>query len=72
MTLAYYFRALTPVMFGARDGGRAGGGIALSMKVALVALSLVVLLGGLMIMPNMGGKVMNSAVACLLSPGVAK
>lgn len=81
LTLAYYFRALTPVLFGRRpDEAAIRGGTkrSMSMAAAVAILAVVVISGGFLLMPNAGNALLNNAAAVLVkgsfyvNPGVVR
>jgi multicomponent Na+:H+ antiporter subunit D len=67
LTLGYYFRALSPALFGKESTVDAaqGGKISPFMAISMVALALISALGFFMLMPNIGGALMKQASATL-------
>lgn len=70
LTMAYYFRALTPAFLGDPMPGSAPGPLPFSMKLSLVILAVIAAAGGVALLPGVGGRFINGAVAALLAPGV--
>lgn len=68
LTLAYYFRALTPVLFG-QESGRVdkieAKKISLAMGLPMVVLAALSALGMLMLVPNAGNTLLHGAVSVL-------
>lgn len=67
LTLAYYFRALTPALFGARAEGVKKEKVVFAMALPMVALALVSALGAFMLMPNGANTILRSAANTILS-----
>jgi multicomponent Na+:H+ antiporter subunit D len=65
LTIAYYFRAMTPVLFGEKTGEAAielKNKPSLTMNLAMIALSLICLFGGVLLLPNnIGNNLLNCA-----------
>lgn len=64
LTIAYYFRAMTPVLFGEKSGETAAEtkrGPFFAMDLAMIALALVCLFGGALLLPNIGNNLLNGA-----------
>jgi multicomponent Na+:H+ antiporter subunit D len=68
LTLAYYFKALTPALFGASDDrGPAVKKVTVGMRMAMIALALITIAGGLVILPDAGKAVLNASASVLLN-----
>lgn len=73
LTLAYYFKALTPVLFGERTEShinRAKQSLTWSMALPMIVLALICVGGGLILFPSFGKDILASA-ADILSRGVS-
>ena len=68
LTLAYYFRSLTRVIFGkpVMSGAREGA-VTISMGVAMVALIVISASMAVMLLPNTGNAVLKEAVSVILN-----
>lgn len=68
MTLIYYFKAYTPLLFGPdNDAGNRSYSIHSSMRAAMIALSFVAVLGGLLLLPGPAKISINNAAAVLIN-----
>ena len=78
LTLAYYFKAFTPVLFNKRLLESTGDREIrpnIAMSIAVVILGVVVLFGGLALLPGPANTLLNNAAAVLtkgVSAGVAR
>jgi multicomponent Na+:H+ antiporter subunit D len=75
LTLAYYFKALTPVLFGKNESQDAASaqhafipGVA--MNIAIITLTAAVIMGGMLLLPNLGNALLNSAAVVLTKGSV--
>ena len=67
MTLAYYFKALSPAFFGQRPAPAASRGrISPSMAVAMVILAVVSMAGFIVLLPNPANALIKGAAAVVL------
>jgi len=68
LTLAYYFKSLTPVLFGPDvEPGLVKSRPSLAMNAAMAALAVLVVLSALMLLPAVGKAFMDRAVSTLTS-----
>ncbi len=68
LTLVYYLKAYTPALFGTdSEAGNKQYAVHFSMKLAMIALSLIAVFGGLAIMPGPVKVSIDNAVAVLLN-----
>ncbi len=67
LTLAYYFRSLTQVMFGKPLMLGRQGAVTVSMGIAMVALIIISALMGILLLPNTGNAVLKEAVSVVLN-----
>jgi multicomponent Na+:H+ antiporter subunit D len=67
LTLAYYFKSLTPALFGAGTAGAIKIRPSLAMNAAMAALAVLVLLSALMLFPAAGKIFMDKAVSAIAS-----
>ena len=68
LTLAYYFKALTPALFGthATAGIKASGRkISFAMAAPMVILAILVVISGMMLLPNPGRELLKGAANVL-------
>jgi len=67
LTLAYYFRAITPALFGRRDAepDKPNTGLNIIMNTAVVILTVLVILGGAVLLPGPANAFLNNAAAVL-------
>ena len=70
LTLAYYFRALTPAIFGRKnvvtaDNNADEAGPNVAMNIAVIILTIAVLLGGLVLLPGLANALLNNAAVVL-------
>jgi len=64
LTLAYYFKALTPALFGTGPEFKHKR-VGLSMGTAMIALALICVISAGMLLPNAGNRLMKDAAAVL-------
>jgi multicomponent Na+:H+ antiporter subunit D len=70
LTLAYYFKALTPVLFGPAAGiGAVKVRPTFAMNAAMLILACLVMVSALMLIPQAGTLFMDSAVSALAKGG---
>lgn len=67
LTLAYYFRSLTQVIFGKPIIRGREGAVTVSMGIAMVALVIISALMGFLLLPNTGNAVLKEAVSVVLN-----
>lgn len=75
LTLAYYFKALTPVLFGAAGpelsvaaGSEARMKPTAGMNIAVIALAALVFLSAFALLPNPANRILNGAAYVLAKP----
>jgi len=71
LTLVYYFKAMTPVLFGRDGSGDTQAGVRLSPAIYIPILVLAVLcvFSGLMLLPNFGNQLLKNAASLLCTSG---
>jgi len=67
LTLAYYFRSLTQVIFGKPVIRGRVGAVTVSMGIAMVSLAVISALMGLLLLPNIGNAVLKEAVSVIMN-----
>jgi len=68
LTLAYYFKALTPAMFGQAGKMAVNGAqkkVTLAMSIPMVILAVLSIVSVMMLLPNSGNALLNNAVSVL-------
>lgn len=69
MTLGYYFKAVTPILFGSKgassNGNNIGKPIPAAMAIPMVILAILSIAAVLLLLPNMGREFLGDAVASL-------
>jgi multicomponent Na+:H+ antiporter subunit D len=73
LTLAYYFRALTPVIFGKapeKTGEENEGRPNFAMNAAVIILTVAVILGGLVLLPGLANVALNNAAIVLYKSSI--
>jgi multicomponent Na+:H+ antiporter subunit D len=68
LTLGYYFKAVTPVLFGSNGSHSADVGkpITITMAIPMVTLAILSIIGVLLLLPNTGRAFLGDAVAVLV------
>lgn len=67
LTIAYYFRALTPLLFSGPDKGEipSGRSMPISMALAVIILAIISMAAGMVLLPNAAGNLLTGAVNVL-------
>ena len=65
LTLAYYFKALTPALFGTGGSKFKNKRVGLSMGAAMIALALICAISASLLLPNAGNALLKDAAAVL-------
>lgn len=70
LTLGYYFKAVTPILFGAKES-RQGAGVAIKRTPVLIAIPMIILailsiFAVLILLPNIGRTFLGNAAAVLI------
>jgi multicomponent Na+:H+ antiporter subunit D len=68
LTLGYYFKAVTPVLFGSKEAhsDNKGKPITITMAIPMVALAILSIISVLLLLPNTGRVFLGDAIAVLL------
>jgi multicomponent Na+:H+ antiporter subunit D len=68
LTLGYYFKSLTPVLFGAAsESGSSRAAPSFAMNAAMLALAALVVLSAAVLLPQIGNIFMDGAVSVLIN-----
>ena len=68
LTLAYYFRSLTQVIFGKPlTHGKREGAVTMSMGIAMITLVVISASMAVLLLPNTGNAVIKEAVSVILN-----
>jgi len=67
LTLSYYFRAMTPVLFGSKGkhADNTGKPITVTMAIPMVILAVLSIMSVLLLLPNTGRELLGGAIAVL-------